>query len=150
MGKGEFHLRPDPCNNAGEYLRYRTDLPPRLSELVILLTARRWTQQYEWYVHRPFAIDAGLSPATIGAIAEGRRPPDMADDEAVLYALFTELNETQGVSDATYRGAVQAFGESGVIDAVGIIGYYSLLAMVMNTARTPLPTGVDLPLAPFQ
>ena len=133
----------------GEYLRYNTALPPRLSEFVILLTARRWTQQYEWYVHHPFAIEAGLSPAITRAIAEGRPPLDMVDDEAVLYALFTELDETKGVSDATYERAVAEFGESGVIDAVGIIGYYSLLAMVMNTARTPLPEGVELPLSPL-
>ncbi len=133
----------------GDYLRFNTALQPRLSEFVILMTARQWTQQYEWNVHHDIALNAGLSPAITQAIAEGRRPPDMAEDEAVLYAMFTELHETKGVSNATYDEAVAQFGESGVIDAVGIIGYYSLLAMVMNTARTPLPAGVELPLSPL-
>ena len=133
----------------GDYVRFNTVLPPRLSEFVILMTARRWTQQYEWYVHHDIAIEAGLSPAITRAISEGMTPPGMAEDEAVLYALFTELNETQGVSDATYDRAVARFGESGVIDTVGIIGYYSLIAMVMNTARTPLPEGTELPLSPL-
>ena len=131
----------------GDYLRFDSALPPRLSEFVILMTARRWTQQYEWYVHRDIAIDAGLNPAIAGAIAEGRTPSDMADDEAILYAVFTELHETASVSDGTYDRALAEFGEQGVIDAVGIIGYYSLLAMVMNTARTPLPEGIELPLS---
>ena len=133
----------------GDFLRFDSALPPRLSEFVILMTARRWTQQYEWYVHHDIAIEAGLSPAITQAIAEGRPPSDMAEDEAVLYALFTELNETRGVSDATYARAVREFGETGVIDTVGIIGYYSLLAMVMNTARTPLPEGTALQLSPL-
>ena len=132
-----------------DYLRFNTALQPRLSEFVILMTARQWTQQYEWNVHHDIALNAGLSPAITQAIAEGRRPPGMAEDEAVLYAMFTELHETKGVSNATYDEAVAQFGESGVIDAVGIIGYYSLLAMVMNTARTPLPAGVELPLSPL-
>ncbi len=133
----------------GDYVRFDSALPPRLSEFVILMTARRWTQQYEWYVHHDIAIDAGLSPAITRAIAEGRPPSDMAEDEAVLYALFTELHETNGVSDATYDRAVAQFGEGGIIDTVGIIGYYSLIAMVMNTARTPLPEGTELPLSPL-
>ena len=131
----------------GDYLRYDTALPPRLSEFVILLTARMWTQQYEWYVHHDIAVEAGLSPAITRAIADGRPPSDMAEDEALLYALFTELHETKAVSDDTYVRAVARFGEAGVIDTVGIIGYYSLLAMVMNTARTPLPEGTEPPLS---
>ena len=133
----------------GDYLRFNSALPPRLSEFVILMTARRWNQQYEWYVHHDIAIEAGLNPSIARAIAEGRQPSGMAEDEAILYALFTELQETTGVSDGTYGRAVAEFGENGVVDAVGIVGYYSLLAMVMNTARTPLPEGEELPLAPL-
>jgi 4-carboxymuconolactone decarboxylase len=143
---------PEVMNRAramGDYLRYKSALPPRLSEFVILLTARRWTQQYEWNAHQPLALKAGLDADIVTAIAEGRRPERMAEDEDVLYALSDELHRTQSVSDATYARAVSKLGEQGVIDAVGITGYYTLLAMVMNTARTPLALGTTPSLAPF-
>ena len=133
----------------GDYLRYRTSLPPRLSEFLILLTAREWTQQYEWYAHRDIALEAGISPEIVAAIAEGRRPDGMAEDHAVLYAVFSELNHTKQVSGGTYARAVELFGERGVIDTVGIIGYYTLLAMAMNTARTAVPDDTVPPLAPL-
>jgi len=133
----------------GDYLRYNSLLPPRLSEFVILMTAREWTQHYEWHAHRAIALDAGVRPDTVEAIAEGRRPPALVEDEAVLYALFNELNREKEVSDETYARAVAQFGEQGVIDTVGIIGYYTFLAMVMNTARTPLPGGAEPTLLPL-
>ena len=133
----------------GDYMRFRSALPPRLSEFVILLTARQWTQHYEWHAHAPIARQAGLSPAIIAAIAEGRRPDGMAEDEDILYTMLDELRRTHAVSDAAYARAVRAFGEQGVIDALGITGYYTLLAMVMNTARTPLPAGAKPALAPL-
>ena len=133
----------------GDYLRFKSTLPPRLSEFVILITSRRWTQNYEWYAHEPLARRAGIKPEIIAAIAEGRRPAGMSEDEEALYALCDELQRNQGVSDATYARAVEKFGEAGVIDAVGITGYYTMLAMVMNTARTPLPDGAKPPLTPF-
>ncbi|MDE0359721.1 MAG: sulfatase-like hydrolase/transferase [Rhodospirillaceae bacterium] len=133
----------------GDYLRYDTSLPPELSEFLILLTARQWNQQYEWYAHYQIALDVGINPDTVNAVAEGRVPEGMTDSEAILHALFSELNDTHQVSDETYARAVAAFGERGVIDAVGIIGYYTLLAMVMNTARTPVPAGAaDVPPLP--
>jgi 4-carboxymuconolactone decarboxylase len=131
----------------GDYLRYKSSLPPRLSELVILLTSRRWTQQYEWNAHQPLALQGGLRADIANAIAEGRRPERMADDEEAVYALIDEVQRNQGVSDATYARAVAKIGEHGVIDAIGITGYYTMLAMVMNTVRTPLPAGVKPPLA---
>ena len=133
----------------GDYMRYRSALPPRLSEFVILLTARQWTQNYEWNAHAPIAREAGLSGEIIAAIAEGRRPSRMAADEEVLYTLHDELHRTHAVSDATYARAVATFGEQGVVDALGITGYYTLLAMVMNTARTPMPPGATAALAPL-
>jgi 4-carboxymuconolactone decarboxylase len=133
----------------GTYLRYKSSLPPRLSEFVILMTARRWTQQYEWNAHAPLAIKGGLNAEIVKAIAEGRRPAAMADDEAAIYTLFDEVERNQGVSDATYARAVAAVGEQGVVDVLGISGYYTMLAMVMNTARTPMPDGVKPPLAPL-
>jgi 4-carboxymuconolactone decarboxylase len=133
----------------GDYLRFASVLPPRLSEFVILLTARQWTQQYEWFVHHPIAIEAGLPEATARAVAEGRRPDDMSDDEVTIYDFVAELHRHQSVSDATYARAVARFGEQGVIDTLGIVGYYTMLAIVMNTARTPLPDGAPPPLLPF-
>jgi 4-carboxymuconolactone decarboxylase len=135
-----------PLQKAGEYLRYKSALPPRLSEFAILIVARRWNQQYEWHVHRPIAERAGVPIDHVRAVAEGRRPDDMAADQAVVHDFLQELQANRGVSDATYGRAVELFGERGVIDLCGICGYYSTLAMVMNVARTPLPEGVAPPL----
>jgi len=120
----------------GEYLRYRSALPRKLSEMAILLAARHWCQQFEWRIHAADAATAGLAADVIDSIAQGRRPLDMEDDEQVLYDFCSELFRNQSVSDITYERAVDVLHENGVIDAVGILGYYSLLAMVMNTART--------------
>jgi 4-carboxymuconolactone decarboxylase len=133
----------------GDYLRFKSSLPPRLSELVILLTARRWTQQYEWNAHQPLALQGGLRGEIVKAIADGRRPDAMAEDEDAVYTLWDEVQRNQSVSDATYARAVGKVGEQGVIDVLGITGYYTMLAMVMNTTRTPLPDGVKPALAPF-
>jgi 4-carboxymuconolactone decarboxylase len=137
-----------PLQKAGEYLRYRSALPPRLSEFAILIVARRWTQQYEWHVHQPIAERAGVPAGHIRAVAEGRRPDGMAADEAVVHDLLQELQANHAVSDTTYGRALELFGERGVVDLCGLCGYYSLLAMVMNVARTPLPDGVAPPLQP--
>jgi 4-carboxymuconolactone decarboxylase len=133
----------------GDYLRFKSVLPPRLSEFAILIAARQWTQQYEWDAHYPLATRAGLNPDIVKALAEGRRPERMAEDEEIVYNLCTELQRNQSVSDASYQRAVAKLGEQGVIDAIGIQGYYTLLAMVMNTARTPLPAGRTPALAPL-
>src|SRR5882724_8127411 len=110
----------------GDYLRFKSSLPPRLSEFVILMTARRWTQQYEWNAHQPLALQAGVARDVVSAIAEGRRPEKMSEDEDVLYTFCEELQRNQSVSDATYARAIARFGEAGVIDAVGITGYYTM------------------------
>jgi 4-carboxymuconolactone decarboxylase len=133
----------------GDYLRFRNVLPKRVSEMVILLTAREWTQEFEWSHHYTYALEAGLAPAIIAAIAEGRRPPAMAEDEAAAYDFASELQRRKSVSDATFATARLAFGEPGVIDLVGIVGYYSLLAMMMNVARTKPDTDAGLPLPRF-
>ncbi len=135
---------PEVMNRAramGDYLRFTSVLPPRLSEFAIIITARQWTQNYEWDVHAPLAQQGGLKPSIIAAIADGRRPEGMAADEDILYTFCDELHRTQSVSDATYAKAVSTFGEQGVIDILGISGYYTMLAMVLNTARTPVPAG---------
>jgi 4-carboxymuconolactone decarboxylase len=133
----------------GDYLRFRNVLPKRVSEMVILLTAREWTQEFEWSHHYKFALEGGLSPAIIEAIADGRRPEAMAPDEAAAYDLVGELWRRKSVSDQTYARALNCYGEAGVIDLVGIVGYYSLLAMMMNVARTAPDTSTGLPLRRF-
>jgi 4-carboxymuconolactone decarboxylase len=143
---------PEVMNRAramGDYLRFKSTLPARLSEFVILLTAREWTQQYEWEAHSRLALKAGVSAETVEAIAQGRHPEHLTEDEAILYDLATELQHHKSVSDGTYARAVARYGEQGVIDAVGITGYYTLLAMVLNTARTPLPAGRTPGMPPF-
>ena len=133
----------------GDYLRFRNVLPKRVSEMVILVTARQWTQQFEWSHHYKYAMEAGLSKDIAEAIAEGRRPSQMADDEAVAYDFSMELHRNKSVSNATYARALALFGERGIIDLTGINGYYSFLAMMMNVARTPCDTDDVKPLEPF-
>jgi 4-carboxymuconolactone decarboxylase len=143
---------PEVMNRAramGDHLRFNSVLPPRLSEFAILITARKWTQSFEWEAHHSLALKGGLSADILQALADGRRPDRMADDEETLYRFCTELHENQSVSDDTYGRAVRAFGEQGVIDMIGISGYYTMLAMVLNTARTPMPGGRAPALAPF-
>ena len=130
----------------GDYLRYQSAFPPHLSEFIILVASRLWSQQYEWSLHSPIALRAGVDPAIVEAIAEGRRPPQMSEEQEILYDFSTELIESGSVSDATYHRALEKFGEKGVVDAAGITGYYTLLAMILNTARTsPEPGGPLLP-----
>jgi 4-carboxymuconolactone decarboxylase len=121
------------------FLRYRTSLPLRLSELAILIVARRWSQQLEWAHHAPAADKAGLAPAIIDAIGEGHRPAVMARDETVVFEMAEELERTRQLSDKTYARAVAALGETGTVELAAILGYYTLLALVMNTARTAPP-----------
>jgi 4-carboxymuconolactone decarboxylase len=121
----------------GDYLRFRNALPKRVGELVILVTAREWTQQFEWSYHFRYAMEAGLAREIAEAIAEGRRPDGMAEDEAAAYDFSMELHQRRSVSDRTYARALALFGERGIVDLVGINGYYSFLAMMMNVARTP-------------
>jgi 4-carboxymuconolactone decarboxylase len=133
----------------GDYLRYKPAIGTVLSEFVILIVSREWAQDYEWYVHAPIAAKQGISKEIIDAIKEGRRPPGMSDDQAIVYDLVDELNRTHHVSDSTYDRAVKRFGEKGFIDITGIAGYYTLLAMTMNAARSPsAPDGSKLPRFP--
>lgn len=135
----------DRLQRVGEYVRFNSSLPSRLNELAILVVARHWSAQYEWYAHRKLALEAGLDPRIAEDIAQGRRPAHMEDDEAAVYDFCNELHETRAVSDAAYAAALEKFGERGVIDLVGVSGYYTLVSMVLNVDRHPLPEGV-LPL----
>jgi 4-carboxymuconolactone decarboxylase len=133
----------------GDYLRFKSTLGPRLNEMVILITAREWTNQYEWIAHYDIAMKQGLKPEIAAAIAEGRRPTDMAEDEEIVWEFCTELHRLKRVSDATYSRAVQKFGERGVIDMIGVNGYYTFLAMTMNATRTAIPATAKEPLKRF-
>ena len=130
----------------GEYLRYRSALGTRLSELAILVTARQWDQQVEWAIHAPIAAGEGVAAAAIAAIASGQRPEALPVDEALVHDFCVELQRDRAVSDATYAAALEAFGEQGVVDLMGLCGYYTFLAMVMNGARTPAPASTAAPL----
>ncbi len=133
----------------GTYLRFGNTLPRALSELAIILQARRWSQEYEWYVHAADAKTAGLPEEIIQAVAEGRRPEKMTDDQDIIYEFGRELNDLHGVSDRTYARALARFGEQGVMDLVGVNGFYSLISMALNVGRTPLPAGATPALKPL-
>ena len=130
----------------GEYLRYRSAIGQRLSEFVILLTARQWTQQVEWAIHGPIALGVGVSAVTVDAIAQGQRPPDLDDQQSAVYDFCDELHRNQSVSDSSWGRAIECVGEQGVMDLIGLVGYYTFLSMVMNVARTAVPASSLTPL----
>ena len=114
------------------------------------MTARQLTQQYEWNAHYPLALKAGLKPDAAAAIAAGRRPEGMAEDEEIVYNFVAELLQNKSVSDPTYARVLTKFGEQGVIDTTGLVGYYATLAMILNVARSPAQPDSTAPkLAPF-
>ena len=140
----------DRLQKVGEYLRFNTSLPHRLNEFAILITAREWDAQYEWYAHYPLAMKAGLNPAVASDLAAGKRPGGMQEDEALVYDFTTELRRTKTVSDATYAAAVAKFGEQGVMDLIAVNGYYDLVSMTLNVAGVSVPAGETPPLAPLK
>jgi 4-carboxymuconolactone decarboxylase len=117
----------------GEYLRYRSALPPRLSELAILVTAAHWKQQVEWDIHAPIALKAGIPQAVIDAIWEEQQPSGLEADAQTLYELCIELHKHRKLSGDTRDRAEAVLGEQAVVDAIAICGYYALLAMVLNS-----------------
>jgi 4-carboxymuconolactone decarboxylase len=145
---GPFHplLRsPELCARAqalGAYLRFDSALPPRLSELAILVTARFWSAQFEWHEHAKFAAKGGLSDAIIEAIRVGDDPTAlMQADEKAVHDFAIALHTHHAVDDATYAVATEQLGETGVTDLVGLLGYYTLISMVLNTFEVPVPGG---------
>lgn len=129
----------------GEHVRFHSSLPPRLNEMAILMTARWWSAQYEWYAHKPLAQKAGLSDEVIDALQAGRRPPRMQADETAIYDFCSELRERRRVSDRTFAAAVKLFGEQGVMEVIAVMGYYDLVSMALNVDGYPLPDGAPLP-----
>ena len=136
----------DKLQAVGEQVRFRSSLPARLSEFAILITAREWDADYEWYAHYPLALKAGLKPGIAAAVAKGRRPAGMAADEAAVYDFMGELRRTRRVSDPTYARAQKALGDQGVIDLVALSGYYDLVSMTLNSAEVQPPEPGPLPL----
>jgi 4-carboxymuconolactone decarboxylase len=130
----------------GEHIRYNTSLPLRLNEFAILITARHWTSQYEWYAHYPLAMKAGLDPKIAADLAASKRPAGMKDDEAAVFDFCNELHRTKQVSQPVYKRAVSLLGEKGVIDLIGVSGYYTLVSMTLNVAEVPVPAGGKNPL----
>lgn len=131
------------------HVQTRTVLGNKLTELAILIAAREWTNNYEWNAHSAAAAQAGLSAPVIAALADGRRPEHMAEDEEIVYDFCAELQHNKSVSDPTYARALAKFGEAGVVEIASIEGYYVYLSMIMNTARSPVPAGAKPALNPF-
>ncbi|MDP4595246.1 MAG: carboxymuconolactone decarboxylase family protein [Beijerinckiaceae bacterium] len=127
----------------GEYLRYRSVIAGRLSELAILLVARHWTADFEWHAHAKIAANVGIPAAVIEAIREGRIPDELSGDERIIYNYVSEILGSRRVSDTTYARALETFGEHGVVDICGITGYYSMLALTMNAGRVQMPEGAE-------
>jgi 4-carboxymuconolactone decarboxylase len=139
----------DCMQQVGQYVRFKCGLDKRINRLAGMLATRHWSNQYEWNGHVPYALKAGMEQTVIDAIAEGRRPPRMRVDEAVVYDFISELYANKSVSDATYARAEAQFGETGIIDLLGVVGYYATNAMIMNVARTAVPNDNPMPLIPL-
>ena len=134
----------------GERIRFNSSLPARLNEFAILVTARHWGAQYEWVAHHRLALKAGLNPAVADDLAQGKRPVGMQEDETVIYNFSHELHNQHGVGDAAFKAVVDRFGERGVVDLIAVNGYYSLVSMILNVDRTPVPGGGKPPLPPLK
>ncbi len=139
----------DKWQQLGELLRYRTSLAPRLSELAILVTARHWDSQFEWYAHAPIAAAAGLAADVIETIRHGAEPRFSQGDEAVVYRYVSELLQHHVASDANYARALQLLQPVGIVELTALIGYYSMVALTLNAHEIPLPEGTPLPLPPL-
>jgi 4-carboxymuconolactone decarboxylase len=135
----------DRLQKVGEYVRFNTSLDKRLNEMAIIMTAQYWGSQYEWYAHAPLAIKAGLDPEIVAALGVGNKPEKMKDDEALVWEFTTQLRRDHGVNDAIYAKAVEKFGENGVMDLVGVNGYYDVVAMTLNVAHVSPPANAELP-----
>ena len=137
----------DRAQKLGEYCRFSSSLPKDLSELAILLTGKRYRSQFEFWAHMRLARQAGLPDDIIEAVRLGRTPKFRRDVERVVYDVVTEYFATNRVSDPTFKRAIEALGEQGLVDVVGTVGYYSLVSMTLNVFQMELPAGEKVPLA---
>jgi 4-carboxymuconolactone decarboxylase len=148
---GPFQLlirAPEICEHAaklGEHLRWGTSLPDRLSELAIITTAQFWRAQYEWYAHAPLAEQAGVPAAAIESIRRGDTPNFEQKDEALVHGICTELFKARRLSDATFNEAVTTLDETGLIEVIAIIGYYTLIGNILNVFQVAVPAGTTAP-----
>lgn len=140
----------DAAQKLGAQVRFHSSLPSRLNEFAILITARFWNAQYEWYAHRKLAETAGLSKTVIEALAAGRKPASMQPDEEIVYNFAHQLLHTRQVSDATFKAMVDKFGERGAVDLTAVLGYYCLVSMTLNVDQYPLPAGAKPELKPLR
>jgi 4-carboxymuconolactone decarboxylase len=140
----------DLAQQFGAATRFKTSIPPKLNELAIIITARHWTSQYEWQAHHRAALQAGLSPAIADSIAQGKRPAGMQKDEEAVYNFCSELLNTKQVGDVTFNAAKDAVGERGVVDLIGVMGWYTTVSMALNTDRYPVPEGTQPELKPLK
>jgi 4-carboxymuconolactone decarboxylase len=131
-----------------DYLRFNTSVDRRLNEMAILIQARLWTSQVEWYAHYPLAIKAGLSESVAADLKAGRRPTAMKADEAIVYDLCMELSTTHRVSDSTWARAKTTFTDQQIVDVIAVSGTYAMIAMLLNAAEEPAP-GSTQPLTPL-
>jgi 4-carboxymuconolactone decarboxylase len=127
----------------GEHLRWQGKLPPRLKELAVLVTARRWTCQHEWVMHSRLALEAGLARETVDAIAANREPENLSDEERAVYSFCRELHSTARAGDESFKEVQARFALDGALELIALNGYYTLMAMVLNTAGLPLPGDAD-------
>jgi 4-carboxymuconolactone decarboxylase len=130
----------------GEQLRWKGKLPPRLKELAVLVTARRWNCQHEWVMHSKLALEGGLSPEILEAIKQGEEPTQMSPEEKAAYTFCREVHATGRAGDAAFAAIEKQFGLDGALELIALNGYYSLMAMVLNNAGLPLPGNVEPPL----
>lgn len=135
----------DLAQRLGAFCRYKTSVPPRLSEFTILVIGRMWRSQYEFWVHAPIAEKAGVPKQTIADLRAGRRPAKLSKEERAIYDFIEELHKTRRVSDKTYGRVHALFGDAGMVEFTGILGYYTLVAMSLNVFNVPLPAGEALP-----
>jgi len=145
MRSPEFGMR---IQAVGEHIRFKSAIPKHLNELAILITAREWTSQYEWYAHHALAMKAGLDPKIAEAVAAGKRPEAMKEDETAIYDFCIQLHRNRKVDDAAFNRVKALFGEQGVVDLVGVSGYYVAVSMTLNVAQVPVPDG-SVPLKPL-
>ena len=133
----------------GEHLRWNSKLPPKLLELAVLVTARRWTCQHEWFMHEKLARKAGLDARIVEAIGKATMPQQMGKEESLVHAFCLQAHTTGHVDDATFNAARELFGLDGALELLALNGYYSMMAMVLNSAGLPLPDNAAPPLAPL-
>ena len=129
-----------------DYVRFNSSLPPRLSEFAIMIAARQWSQPYEWRAHYPLAIKGGLDRQILVDLGAGARPQGMKEDETALYDFCTELYRDKDVSDVAFKAALAKFGERGIMDLIGIIGYYDIASMALIVQKTTAKPVDEAPL----